>query len=243
MEPSPAARFPPCLVALQFLIQQASNHGFYISLRFLPQGVNDPYEWARTNSYDFARASHNWTFIQSVVDGLNGIYLDKYDLGNEEIPPSNTWFGAAPGPWNGAIVIQYASWLWSSFTAKYGTANTFGLSVACGDDCTQKLAQFPNVYGGNFPPVFNLHIYGQCAPGTSQTAQQIYLNAWNYLRGRGWGQTWVIGETCYDDYNTGRLLQPAHQQAGNTVWYLLQFPYPPSATMPLDYSQYISTGW
>jgi hypothetical protein len=60
---SSSGQIPPaCLDALLSLMQQCFNHGFYLSLRFLPQGANDPYEWARNNSYDYGRASHNWTF-------------------------------------------------------------------------------------------------------------------------------------------------------------------------------------
>jgi hypothetical protein len=165
--------------------------------------------------------------------------MDKYDLNNEGVPPSNTWFGN--NYWNGAIVEQYLQYIWGLWIEHYGSSDTYGFSVACQNDCTSRIGQFTNVYGSTLPPVFDFHIYGQCLDPTQPTAYQTYLNAWNALKPKGWTQGWIIGETCYNNSTAASLLSSAQAQAGNTLFFLVQ--WPSTGVVPMSFNNYIADGF
>jgi hypothetical protein len=228
---------PNCLSALISIIQDAYSHGLGVRLRFFPQGPNNPQKW--TTGVDWTHAIQNLNFIYSVHDAMtsNGLYLDKYDLSNEMMVA------------NFPYITQYTSWLWGQYTLKYGNSDTVGFSASCDNNCVANLSMMPQVYGTTFPPVFELHIYGNCLDPNQLNAHDAYLNGWNYLQQHGETQGWIIGETCYNDLNTSEQLYAAHETAGNVVFFLQQWPdVNPNDTQtyyapPLLYSNYHAWGW
>jgi hypothetical protein len=226
---------PACLSALISIIRTCYTYGLAVRLRFFPAGDNNPTSW---ELYDPVHAAQNWSFIQSVHNAMtaHGLSLDKYDLGNEEIGGGNK------------SALAYAAFLWREYTALYGSSDTVGFSVVCDANCTANLAQLPNVYGplSNFPPVFDLHIYGQCGNSTLPTAQSEYVSAVSYTQPRGWTQGWIVGETCYDDGETAEALVEAHNQTPQQVlFYIQQWPYyfKRAIGIPYDYRAYSSRGF
>ena len=235
MMPLPDGTIPPnCLAALRSIISAAYNAGFKsVRIRFMALGPNDPYTWSQFNG---TVAAYNWKFIQSVHAGLSGLSLGKYDLGNEDLAGSNL-----------PIVLQYATYLWERYTATYGTSDTVGFSVPCSDVCNANIDSFSTVYGSNLPPVFDFHIYGNDCPDIVGVGNQtlpvdrVYDIFLNSLHSLGWtSQGWIIGETCYNDPNVAQRLLKAHQQAGNLLDSIEQWPPVSLALVPLEYSNYLN---
>jgi hypothetical protein len=206
-----------------------------VRLRFFPAGVNNPAAWKR---FDRTLALQNWRFIKSVHDAMTyeHITVDKYDLGNEGISSGNK------------PALTYASYIWRQYTAAFGANDTVGFSLVCDKDCAANFAAFPSVYGPawNFPPVFDLHIYGQCGDGYLPTARDEYVAAADYTATKGWTQGWIIGETCYDDGETANLLAAAHNELPSQVlFYIQQWPYYFNKVIdvPYEYSAYSRQGF
>jgi len=159
----------------------------------------------------------------------NGQYsLDKYDLGNEELMP-------------GSVYEQYLQFIWGQYSTTFGNADTFGFSVGCDGACNSRLGLLRTVYGQyGYPPVFDLHIYGNASPCSNTgnpTAYQEYTSAWQFLHSEGFNQPWVIGETCYNDQTTAQDVLSAQQYTGNTLQYLVQWP---TSNIPtVDYCEYL----
>jgi hypothetical protein len=221
-----------CLSALVSIIRTCYTYGLAVRLRFFPAGENNPASWT---IYDYGHAAQNWSFIQSVHNAMtaHGLYLDKYDLGNEAIVRGNK------------LALGYAAFLWREYAALYGTTDAVGFSLICDANCSASFAEFPKVYGpaSHFPPVFDLHIYGQCGDSTLPSARNEYIDAVNYTKRRGWTQGWIVGETCYNDGETAAALLEAHQETPEQVlFYIQQWPYyfNRAISIPYDYLAYSS---
>jgi hypothetical protein len=233
--PLPDGTIPSnCLIALRSIISAAYNAGFErVRVRFVPLGPNDPYTWTEFNN---SFAAHNWRFIQTVHAALSGFRLGKYDLGNEMIAGSKY-----------PVVLQYATYIWGQYTDAYGKSDTVGFSVPCGDACSTNISSFSTVYSGTLPAVFDFHIYGNDCPGIVNTVNQmlpvdqVYNVILRALQSHGWtSQGWIIGETCYNDPNVARRFLKAHQQAGNLLDSIEQWPPISLARVPLEYGNYLN---
>jgi len=145
------------------------------------------------------------------------------------------------------IVLQYAAYIWSQYTDAYGTSDTVGFSVPCGDACSANISSFATVYSGTLPAVFDFHIYGNDCPGivnaVNQTlpVDQVYNVILSALQSQGWtSQGWIIGETCYNDPNVAQRLLKAHRQAGNRLDSIEQWPPVSLTRVPLEYGNYLN---
>jgi len=235
MLPLPDGTIPPnCLTALRSIIAAAYSAGFErVRVRFVALGPNDPYTWTQFNS---SVAARNWRFIQTVRAGLSGVRLGKYDLGNEMI-------AVAKYP----IVLQYAAYIWGQYTDAYGTSDTVGFSVSCGDACSANISSFATVYSGTLPAAFDFHIYGNACPGLMNSGNQmlpvdqVYSIIFSALQSHGWtSQSWIIGEACYNDPIVAQRFLKAHQQAGNLLDSIEQWPPINLSRVPLEYGNYLN---
>ena len=223
-----------CLTALRSIIVAAYRAGFKsVRVRFVALGPNDAYTWTQFNS---SVAARNWRFIQTVHAGLRGLKLGKYDIGNEMIAGSKY-----------PLVLQYATYIWGQYTDAYGASDTVGFSVPCGDACSSNISSFSTVYGSTLPAVFDFHIYGNDCPGIVNTVNQmlpvdqVYNVILSALQSHGWNsQGWIIGETCYNDINVAQRFFKAHQQAGNLLDSIEQWPPISLTRIPLDYGNYLN---
>jgi hypothetical protein len=239
-----------CLSALNDIIYAAYYYGFQrVRIRFFPAFTNNPFYWdtghwqATGGSCgpnctlpvaENVLAAHNWSFIESVVNGV-AYGVDKYDLGNEEVFQS-------PPAGNG--LSFYTNWLWNQWYNTYwvhGNQNTTGFSVPCdgsNNDCAgNKLPTLNTIYNVNgtevYPGVLDLHIYGSNCPGqsTTATAGQSFIQAFDYLEGGGHTSGgFVLGEACYDGGDSSNFsaengptatdLNNALQSTHATIWYI-----------------------
>jgi hypothetical protein len=172
-----------------------------VEVGFFPQWVNDPSSWSAWNEDLY---QENWNLIVNLRPIITGSGLAyRIDLLNEGIPTSGQ-----------AVLLQYTQRLWADYTFTYGKADTVGFSVISSD--SNRLNQIPSVYGGNYPYLFDMHIY--------ENSYAVFVNAHNVLAGLGLTQRWIIGEAFYDDAQEAQDLSSAIRDTGRTVFYLAQWP-------------------
>jgi len=233
-----------CSQNLASLLQKVASLGFSnVLVGFFGSGANSPQAWPSNwylNSYYLNLAQENWNLIYNLKPLLDNSGLNyKIDLMNEGIPnyqPGNQGWKNSQMGW-----LTYVQWLWNNYRSVFGTSQTVGFSVVPGGG---GYAQYnlADVYGTTFPPVFDLHFYDY--------AYATYLNTWSLLSSRGQTEGWVVGETYYNDATNASELWSAHQAAGNTVFWLAQWPLTRARTCsdvdvapPSLYSNYSANGW
>jgi hypothetical protein len=127
----------------------------------------------------------------------------RLDLFNEGIPD----------PSQPVAALQYVQRLWIDYTSRFGKADTVGFSVISDND--RRVRQFPTVYNGNFPNVFDFHFY-ENAYSNFSVVHQACVDL-------GLPQSWILGEAFYDDAQEAKELKQVIRDTGQTVLFLTQW--------------------
>jgi len=230
-----------CLANLTNLLASIRSHGFaHVEFGLFPQAYNDP---------RFAPAwPANWTNVQpyegyyqenlALIKKLRPIFVASglnytIDLMNEGILESTS-----------ERLGLYAKRLWADYTAAFGKFDTVGFSIPCDWNstivpCSRQLSYLSSIYNNNYPNVFSFHFYNN--------AYTSWTNAWNTLSASGLRQSWIIGETYYNDPTEALDLSNAHTASGNSVLFLLRWPLQRGSNAninpPIDFSAYSNRGW
>ena len=192
---------------LSGLLAAVKQAGFQeIEVAFMPIGQDDPHGWS---AWDDSSYQEDWSLIQHLHPLIAAAGIPyRIDLLNEGMPMSNQ-----------PVLRQYATRLWSDYTANFGKADTVGFSMTVW--IADRATQMGAVYGSNPPDVFDLHLYGDSWNGDEYSQ---FVDADQKMTSLGYHQSWIIGETYYDDATAAGGIQRAIAQTGRSVLYLTQWP-------------------
>lgn len=176
-----------------------------IEVGFFPIGAADPHGWT---AWDETQYQEN----RQIVGQVRGIVAQagipyQLDLLNEGMPLSGD-----------SMLLQYTHRLWGDYTAAYGKGDTVGFSMTVW--IAGRAQQIPDVYGGDVPNVFDVHLYGDNWTGDEY---KQFVEAHNELASHGYHQGWIIGEAYYDDATAADGIARAIRDTGQVVFYLAQW--------------------
>ena len=176
-----------------------------IELGFFPIGAADPHGWT---AWDEAQYQENRKLVGNVraVVAQSGLPY-QLDLLNEGMPMSDQ-----------PVLLQYTHRLWADYTAAYGKGDTVGFSMTVW--VAVRARQIPDVYGGDVPNLFDIHLYGDSWNGDEY---RQFVDAHTELASHGYHQGWIIGEAYYDDETAATGIARAIQDTGQVVFYLTQW--------------------
>jgi len=143
------------------------------------------------------------------IFATSGVYI-TIDLGNEKFSPGGSDYLG---------LQQFNNQMWSDYVQAFGKADTYGFSAAD----AYRLDNIPNVYQGNEPAAFEVHL------GAPQADANLE-HACDLLSSTGRTQTFVIGEVPYVDTTTASQLSSANAYCGNKIRFLTQYPFQPPST-------------
>lgn len=224
---------PRCRDNFRRLLAAIHRIGFSeIIVGFFPQGWNQPARWT---SFQPDIYEENWQLIANLRPLIVAAHVRYYiDLANEASPNARQ-----------PVVLEYCQRLWNRYAATFGTRDTVGFSIIPGPGQLQLVSA---IYGdspfGNHgrPRVLDLHFYKD-AGAQFESARAI-------LRGAGYRQPWILGESYYDDSVEASALRQAIRTTHQKVLFLLQWPLASGATCrdvslapPLDFSDYMAQGF
>ncbi|MDX3191655.1 hypothetical protein PV458_24855 [Streptomyces sp. MN03-5084-2B] len=206
-----------------------------IELGFFPIGAADPHDWTQWNESQYQENRSIVEDVRSVVRAAGLPY--QLDLLNEGMPMSGQ-----------TTLRDYAKRLWHDYTAAHGKADTVGFSMTVW--IADRARQIPDVYGGDVPHVFDVHLYGD-DNGNGDEYQQ-FVDAHNELASKGYHQGWIIGEAYYDDATAADGIARAIRDTGQVVFYLTQWQLSRSdgcadktvdVAPPVSYAHYLADGF
>jgi hypothetical protein len=204
-----------------------------VLIKFAPQGMNHPWnsghEWPEWHEDMYQEHL-------SLIKNLHPIFVASgvhymIDLLGEAIPASNQ-----------PMLLRYTRRLWADYTRAFGNQDTVGFSIIP-KVRPDRIAQIPEVYGGNPPPVLDMHLYDD--------AYTNFVSAHERLKAEGYGDIpWIIAETYYNDPQNADELSRAVRRTGQKVLFLLQWPLTRAnacrevdVPAPLEFDQYLNNGF
>ncbi|MBB2911710.1 hypothetical protein FHS43_002983 [Streptosporangium becharense] len=177
-----------------------------VLVAFFPQDSNHPLRWTR---FDEALYRENRDLIRRVRAIVAAAGLPyRIDLLNEGAPATGQ-----------DLLRRYATRLWADYTGAYGTADTVGFSLSVW--VADRVSRLPAVYGGNPPPVFDVHLYGDDWNGEEY---RQFLDAHAAMERLGYHQPWIIGEAYHNDPVAAAGIRRAITETRREVRYLTQWP-------------------
>ena len=177
-----------------------------VAVAFFPQDANLPSRWT---AFDEPLYQENRALIGNVRTIVAAAGLPyTLDLLNEGAPAAGQ-----------DVLSRYDTRLWTDYTAAYGSADTVGFSLAVW--IAGRVAQLPAVYGGNPPPLFDVHLYGDDWNGDEH---RQFVDADAAMTRLGYHQPWIIGEAYDNDPAAADGIRRAIADTGRTVRYLTQWP-------------------
>jgi hypothetical protein len=226
-----APRYRANLAALLAEIKSIGYAG--VDFSFGAQGPNSPWqgrgEWPqwREDMYE-----EHWHLIQNLRPIFVASGLPYHiDLLGEAIPTATQ-----------PMYLRYTRRMWAQYTQTYGKNDTVGFSIipAIRPD---RIAQMPEIFGSNPPPVFDLHMY--------HDAYSLFTSAHERLLRLGYGKIpWIIGETYYNDAEDAKEFVRAIRDTGQKVLYIYQWPLTRErrcrdvdVPAPLQFDEYIERGF
>jgi len=198
-----------------------------------PQGANHMSTWP---SWQESYFQENWEVIENVRPIIVASGMDYLlDLFTEGMPNKALPFYA--------FQLEYVQRIWQLYAAKYGTADTVGFSLS-GQPGVE--VEPPNVYGGVYPPLYDVHIYDD--------AYNQFMRVNAAMKQQPANPPWIIGEAYYNDSAEAVALQQAIAFTGKQVKYLTQWQLTSGTTdacfntgvnvaPPALFSNYMSSGF
>ncbi|WP_158891620.1 hypothetical protein [Amycolatopsis anabasis] len=194
-----------------------------IEVGFHPIGAEaDPHWWTEEQFEERYRESFSLIRnVRAIVKNAGIPY--RLDLLNEGMPLIDR---EKPSPQE-IKVAKYARRLWADYTAAYGKSDTVGFSMTVW--VAGRAREIPNVYGGNAPDVFDVHLYGDDWSGDEY---RQFVEAHNEMSANGYSQGWIIGESYYNDKTAAEGIARAIKDTGREVFYLTQWAQTRQKTCP-----------
>ena len=189
------------------LLAAVKRAGFVeIEVGFFPIGADNPHEW---NDWQESSYQENWSLIQNLHPLIAAAGIPyRIDLLNEGIPRPDE-----------NLVQRYDSTLWTAYTRTFGKADTVGFSMTV--PIADRVSQLSAVYGDNPPDVFDVHLYGDFWHGDEY---QQFLDADAAMTQLGYHQSWIIGETWFNDPDAATGIDRAIARTSRAVRYVTQWP-------------------
>ena len=190
---------------LKELLKLICDTGFEsISIRFAPQGVNNPMDWTEWQEEFY---QENLSFLLSVKEIADEVVGDKseviYDLGLEL------------GGMEAGLSLDYITRLWDDYTSRFSVDNTVGFSFAVEPN---RITRMLEIYkkSGIYPPVYALDIYLDGYTILSYSIKE--------LRNGGIEEPKIIiMETFYNDSQVLQEFQRAAKEHNVRILYIMQW--------------------
>jgi len=175
-----------------------------ITIRFAPQGVNNPMDWTDWQEEFY---QENISFLLSVKDIADKVVGDKseliYDLGLEL------------GGMEAGLSLDYIARLWDDYTGMFPVDNTVGFSFAVERG---RITRMLEIYkkSGIYPPVYALDIYLDGYTILSYSIEEL-------RKGGIEEPKIIIMETFYNDTQVLEEFQRAAKEHNVSILYIMQW--------------------
>ncbi|GAA0604853.1 hypothetical protein HPO96_02745 [Kribbella sandramycini] len=179
-----------------------------VAVAFHPIGENDPHTWSSFSASHYAENRDLIANLRPLIAAAGLPYT--IDLLNEGLPMTTQ-----------PVLQDYSTRLWADYTARFGKNDTVGFSMTVW--IANRVETMAEVYGGNLPNVFDVHLYGD-DEGNGDEYEQ-FVAAHRAMAERGYHQGWIIGEAHYADAAAAANIRRAMAETGRTVFYLTQWPW------------------
>jgi hypothetical protein len=191
---------------LAMLLDLIGRVGFEsVTIRFAPQGVNDPAQWDTWQEKYYNEITDFIFSTRQIADSILKASKIKvfFDLGLEL------------GGLETGHCDEYSSRLWKLYTDKFGVKDTIGFSFAVEPG---RITRMLNVYekSGRYPVAYPMDIYNHADKVLEYAAQEFHKKGIA-------SPAIIIQETFYNDAQTLTEIQTASKQYNLNILYIMQW--------------------